>query len=286
MDADAEQRWLSTGEAAKLCSVERDTVLKWIKRGRLRASRTAGGHYRIDFQDLQRVASASSMREEGVASAASPLRCWEYLSADGEVREECKNCMAYRVGATWCFSLRELEGENSLSFCCGPDSCEDCSYYRRVKGLTTRVLVITGDEALRQSLGREKSEDLALCFARTGYEAATTIFRFRPGIAVVDAEVDRDGGGDLVENLASDPRNHGLKIVYAVPARHTGRREGSWPGRAVVASLQKPFGPAELEAVVQKFHIEVPGAGQAVGPPSFSPTLTPGGGDRGTGNED
>ena len=39
---------LTTGQAARLCSVTPDTVLKWIKKGRLRGVRTAGGHYRIE----------------------------------------------------------------------------------------------------------------------------------------------------------------------------------------------------------------------------------------------
>ncbi|MBK5294232.1 MAG: helix-turn-helix domain-containing protein [Acidobacteriia bacterium] len=42
----------STGEVARLCSVNPDTVLKWIKKGRLAATRTAGGHYRIEKHDL------------------------------------------------------------------------------------------------------------------------------------------------------------------------------------------------------------------------------------------
>ena len=43
---------LTTGKAARFCSVKPDTVLKWIKKGRLPAARTAGGHYRIEEQDL------------------------------------------------------------------------------------------------------------------------------------------------------------------------------------------------------------------------------------------
>ena len=43
---------LSTGEVARLCSVNPDTVLKWIKKGQLAATRTAGGHYRIEEHHL------------------------------------------------------------------------------------------------------------------------------------------------------------------------------------------------------------------------------------------
>ena len=44
---------LTTGQAAKLCAVTPDTVLKWIKKGRLEATRTAGGHYRVALPDLE-----------------------------------------------------------------------------------------------------------------------------------------------------------------------------------------------------------------------------------------
>jgi len=39
------QKFLTTGQMAKLLSVTPDTVLKWIKRDKLPALRTAGGHY-------------------------------------------------------------------------------------------------------------------------------------------------------------------------------------------------------------------------------------------------
>ena len=45
----------TTGQAARLCSVTPDTVLKWIKAGRIEAQRTAGGHYRISPQELERL---------------------------------------------------------------------------------------------------------------------------------------------------------------------------------------------------------------------------------------
>ena len=46
--------YLSTGKAAKALSVTPDTVLKWIKSGKLDARRTAGGHYRIHPGEIER----------------------------------------------------------------------------------------------------------------------------------------------------------------------------------------------------------------------------------------
>ena len=44
---------VSTGKAAELCSVTPDAVLKWIKTGKIQATRTAGGHYRISKECLK-----------------------------------------------------------------------------------------------------------------------------------------------------------------------------------------------------------------------------------------
>lgn len=37
----------STGEYAKIIGVHKTTVWRWIRDGRLKASKTIGGHYRI-----------------------------------------------------------------------------------------------------------------------------------------------------------------------------------------------------------------------------------------------
>lgn len=44
---------LTTFEAAKICHVSYNTIKNWIKRGLLGAYRTAGGHLRIQSEDLE-----------------------------------------------------------------------------------------------------------------------------------------------------------------------------------------------------------------------------------------
>ncbi len=44
---------ISTGKAAELLSVTPDAVLKWIKKGKLPARKTAGGHYRISLDSIK-----------------------------------------------------------------------------------------------------------------------------------------------------------------------------------------------------------------------------------------
>jgi len=254
------QRWLSTGEAAQLCSVARDTVFKWIRRGRLPASRTAGGHYRIAPADLQRVVPSQGVVPEPPSRRSQPLeapmRCWGYLSETGEPREECRQCLAYRVGATWCFLLRQEQGAGGVSFCSGPGSCGECPYYRRVLGLSTRVLVISADEDLRATLSDCGEDDLEFHFARTGYEAATLLPECYPAIAVVDSEVDQGGGATLVSQLADDSRIRGLRIIYLTRRGTVMPPQGLGPRPGTVEVVTKPLGLAGLRFLRDRFPVE------------------------------
>ena len=76
-----------------------DTVLKWIKKGRLAATRTAGGHYRVALPDLepfmagfgQKARSRPSLEmtfppipsQDGTKEDPEEVPCWEFLSDEG-----------------------------------------------------------------------------------------------------------------------------------------------------------------------------------------------------------
>ena len=44
--------YLTTFQAADILSVTPDSILKWIKSGKLKARRTPGGHYRIPRENV------------------------------------------------------------------------------------------------------------------------------------------------------------------------------------------------------------------------------------------
>lgn len=51
----SERRLISTGEAARALSVDRSTLARWQREGRVTPTRfTAGGHARWDLDDLER----------------------------------------------------------------------------------------------------------------------------------------------------------------------------------------------------------------------------------------
>jgi excisionase family DNA binding protein len=245
---------LTTGKAARLCSVKPDTVLKWIKKGALPATRTVGGHYRVEEQDLLQVLSPedySESRPEEPPLCGRPMRCWEYMNNGPGT--ECEDCVVYKTRAAWCFRMvGVLKGAgHTKRFCNG--LCQECPYYRRVHRLPTNVLIVSQDENLIQSLAKRESAGLALRFARRGYDASAIVAVFRPGFVVIDQAILETLGMTLVDALANDPRAAGARIVVAI-------RKGSIDFRvrskAVYATIQEPFDADELEAIIDRIPVE------------------------------
>ncbi|MHC4101457.1 MAG: excisionase family DNA-binding protein, partial [Planctomycetota bacterium] len=254
--ASDQRNLLTTGRAAELCSVTADTILKWIKRGRLSGVRTAGGHYRIDSRSLEPFIAGSRF---GGPECPSPdadgghggrLRCWEYLSDGGEVRERCRQCVVYRVRADRCYLMAEMEEDvgHARQFC--ETSCEDCAYYRHVKGLAPYVLVVTSDDEFIDELSGQQGQSIAMRFARTGYEASALIQDFRPAFAVIDAECMLAEDTELLDALAADPRVPGLRVMIAVPSGTPARSRGRWKSDLIVSVLEKPFGGDQIADVI------------------------------------
>ena len=245
---------LTTGKAARLCSVKPDTVLKWIKKGRVPAIRTIGGHYRVEEADLLEIlseADAGTEKHEAPLLCGRPMRCWEYMNNGPGA--ECRDCVVYQVRASFCFRLvSQCQGNgHAKRFCNG--MCVECPYYRLVHGAATNVLVISQDEALIQDLAKHESESLALRFARRGYDASAIISVFRPAYVVIDQAILDRLGNALLDALASDPRTAGTRIVLAV-------RKGEFAHnnhhRKVFATVEEPFDAAEIAALVNRVPVE------------------------------
>jgi excisionase family DNA binding protein len=247
---------LTTGQAARLCSVKPDTVLKWIKRGRIPATRTAGGHFRVEQRDVLGLLSQNSYgngtcEEEPAALCSRPRHCWEYMGHGPGT--ECQECTVYRVRALWCFRLVNLlQGAGHGKRFCGV-ACQECPYYRRVHGLPTNVLVITRDEALIHELAKREGECLSFRFARRGYDASAIINVFRPAFVIIDQATIESLGVALLEALTSDQRTAGAKIVVAIRKGAMGFRiENS----AVFATVEEPFSADEIAAMINRIPVE------------------------------
>ncbi len=51
----AEQREISATEAARRLSVDKATVIRWLRAGKMQGWRTPGGHWRIDPSEVERL---------------------------------------------------------------------------------------------------------------------------------------------------------------------------------------------------------------------------------------
>jgi len=245
---------LTTGKAARLCSVKPDTVLKWIKKGVLPATRTVGGHYRVEERDLLLVLSqddGSESRTEETALCSRPMRCWEYMN--NSPGTECRDCVVHKTHAIWCFRLVAVVKGNGHArrFCSG--LCQECPYFRRVHSLPTNVLVISQDESLIQELAKRESEAVAFRFARRGYDASAIISVFRPAFVVFDQAILESLGMALLDALATDPRTLGTRILVAIRKGSMGFR---FRNRAVYATIEEPFNADEIVAIVNRIPVE------------------------------
>jgi len=237
-----------------------DTILKWIRKGRLQATRTAGGHFRIERRQLEPM----SQTPHGAGGSdilptdclGPSLRCWEYLSDQGTVREDCTQCVVYRVRAARCFLMAGMEAEigHAKRFC--QTSCQDCVYYRRVKGLATNVLVVTAEEDLMERLAGEENDSVVIRLARNAYEASAIIQDFRPAFAVIDEELLATKESGLLDSLAGDPRIPGLRVMLLAPPGGTGGEASRSNNNLIVSVIEEPFTLHHIADVINSVPVD------------------------------
>jgi len=246
---------LTTGEVAKLCGVTPDAVLKWIKKGKLPATRTAGGHYRVSRGDVAAV-GLGAIYEEDHSVVPSPaaqrsgpqVRCWEYFSSGGALLDSCRSCLVYAARAQNCFALAQVgeQGGHGMQFC--QTDCADCAFYRACHGMATAVLVISRDEALTRRLANQiDPERIALRVARSGYESSTLIGSMRPAVVIMDSDLPEVRDGLLPESITQDERMHGAQVFVAL-------REGDevTVDQLATPTIAAPFTGTQLEQLVRQ----------------------------------
>ncbi|OYT30795.1 MAG: hypothetical protein B6U94_05345 [Thermofilum sp. ex4484_79] len=55
------ERMLRSGEVARILGVDRHTVVKWIKEGRIRAVKLPSGRYRIPESEVKKILGGRSV---------------------------------------------------------------------------------------------------------------------------------------------------------------------------------------------------------------------------------
>lgn len=243
---------MTTGEVARLCGVTPDAVLKWIKAGKLPATRTPGGHYRVSRADCEAMGLGETQVGQPETEAAKPQqyherpRCWEFFGEGGSPKESCLSCVVYLSGAQHCYKLAEIgEPAGHQRNFCGKDNCEPCSFYRACHGLSTEALVVTRDDALTRRLQRDVEPNrISLRFARSGYEASVTIAEFHPTLVVLDSDVPEVRDGQLPEAVMRDERVPDATVFVACRPGHEVTID-----REAAPTIEAPFSGEQLESL-------------------------------------
>jgi len=242
------EKFLTTGKAAALCSVTPDTVLKWIKSGKIPANRTPGGHHRIPHSVLLRITEGRQPKTHDEPVAGSFQYCWEYNAKSGKIPEGCQECIVYRSRTRRCYKMRELPAEagHAHLFCEGP--CEECEYYRLIGGQRANVMVVTDKPELRVSLEREaKDADLNLRFADCEYRCSMMVEKYRPDYVVVDCSLGADRSRDFAQILDEDPR---IPFVRVILSGNRQERPAECD-KLVYAFIQRPFTASMLSDLIR-----------------------------------
>jgi excisionase family DNA binding protein len=204
----------STFQAAKVLGVSPDTVLKWIKAGKIPASRTLGGHYRIRGDTIDKLLP----RRESLyptAKTAAPRRpfryCWEFNSEGNTLRDGCRDCLVYKTRAKLCYEMSSVPREfgHMKLFC--DSECENCGYYKYIKERSVNVLIITNDRELLGDL--RVSGNVSLKITNCEYECSAIVEKMRPEIAVIDCSFRKSK--DFYGYLVNDPRIPDIAVILA-----------------------------------------------------------------------
>lgn len=218
-DQNRQKEFLTTTQAAELLSVSPDTVLKWVKAGKIKSTRTLGGHFRIQRSalglpesDVNGIAIATSDKSLPVAYQY----CWEYLAHGEGIKSECLDCITYRSRTRRCYELRDLpEGLGCLRVYCR-STCTDCDYYKMVNGQELNVILLSESGRLVRDWQRDgNTNGLQLRIAETEYECSSIIQTFRPDYIVVDCSLGKRRTAAVCRNLFNDTRIPVVRIILA-----------------------------------------------------------------------
>jgi len=232
---------LTTTQAAKILSVSPDTVLKWVKAGKIKSYRTLGGHFRIPSSELKLNPDGKAPTNTQSSEITRPTNykyCWEYLADGGDIKKECRECITFRSRARRCYELKDLpEGLGCLNLMCNTD-CDSCEYYQAVVDQGINVLIISENRSLIKDRKKlENTNGLHFRFVEDEYEAAFMIHEFRPDYIVVDCAYGKKRTGTICGHLFNDPRLPVVRVILA--SKSTKLNE--YCDKEIFGWIRKPF---------------------------------------------
>ena len=241
----------TTTEASRLLAVSADTVLKWVRAGKIESYRTPGGHARIPRQAidslLPNVGSDSRSDSNHEHTEVIYKYCWDFYSDSGDIQDQCRNCVAFKSRAVRCYEMRGIPEEfGHMKLRC-EDDCTDCEYFQLMQGRATSALVVSRNRSLINSLKSEvDSADIKLKFASSEYECAATIDKFRPDYIIVDCSFGISRTREICHHLSNDDRIPFTRIILT---SKTASVKDCCDGE-IFGWITKPFSAAQLQQLV------------------------------------
>lgn len=244
--------YFTTTEAARLLAVAPDTVLKWVKAGKVKSYRTLGGHFRIPATELDGLATtARAPRLTTETEGVQPVRhqyCWEYLAAGGDIKSECRECITFKSRASRCYELKDLPGGLGCFNLMCDTVCEECEYFKLVSGQGLNILVLSERESVISGFDRrQRYAGLRIRIVTSEYEAASMIQQFRPDYVVVDCSYGKKRTATICNSLFGDIRIPVARIILASRTR----RIQDYCDKEVFGWIRKPFAVEQLRQLIQ-----------------------------------
>jgi len=246
-ESSKQKEFLTTSQAAELLSVSPDTVLKWVKAGKIESTRTLGGHFRIPRSALNlsdtEISGGRFIQANATALTAYQY-CWEYLARGGEIKPDCRECITYRSRTRRCYELRDLpEGLGCLRVYC-KSTCNQCDYYRMVNEQELNVILLSESGRLvKDWQGDANINGLQIQIAENEYECANIVQTFRPDFIVVDCALGKKRTASVCRNLFNDARIPVVRIILASKTRQLKR----YCDKEVCAWITRPFTVRQLK---------------------------------------
>jgi excisionase family DNA binding protein len=241
--------YYTTSEAASLLSVSADTVLKWVRAGKIRSYRTPGGHARIPAEAIAALLPAGApAATTAVEEKPEVFRfCWDYYGGPDGMREDCRSCVAFKSQARRCYEMRAIPEEfGHLRLFC-QTRCEDCTFYKLTHDQEWSVLVVSRNRTWLDSLAAEAAQsDLRLACATSEYECAVVVESFRPDFVVLDASFGKARMRDICRHLTEDDRIPFTRIILT-------SRQAKWAKdckQDIFGWIEKPFSIERLQEFI------------------------------------
>lgn len=213
-ESEASKEYLTTGEAARLCSVTPNTILRWVRDGRLPAATTSGGHHRISRSELVRFTAFDKAADPAQRAEKNYQYCWDFHSENGVLPEGCLTCIVYRSRSGRCYQLAKMPSKVGHSHLHCANTCEECEYYHEIHDKHPSVLIVTSHLELRDRLTASTDVDIkTVRFADCEYQCCLEVESFQPDYVVIDCSIGKDRCQALARSLANDRRVPFVRLI-------------------------------------------------------------------------